>query len=248
MSTHIGAKKGQIADVVLLPGDPLRAAWLAKKFLKAPETVHDVRGMPCYTGFRHCFRALPGQLACTKKLISIQSSGMGMPSLGIYVEELARDFGVKKIIRLGTCGALQEKINLRDIIIAMGACSDSASNIHRFGPAMSFAPIADPALYRDAVLQAEDRGLPFHTGNVFATDDFYDHSEPPRWQKFARYGALAVEMETAKLYTLAAYYGIQALSLLVVSDHLAREEKPLTSEERVTCCSDIAMIALSIVA
>ena len=217
MSLHINAEKGAIAPVVLLAGDPLRAKFLAEKYLENPLCYNDVRAMYGYTG----------SYKGTK--ISVQGTGMGMPSIAIYAQELMDEYGVNQLIRIGSCGAMQEDISLGDIILAQGACSDSAFNRRRFD-GDDYAPLASFDLLQKAVNLAKGKALKVHTGNILSSDFFYN--DPlDTWKKWAAYGVLAVEMESTALYTLAAARGAQALSILTVSDHLVSGEM-LDSETR----------------
>ncbi len=232
MSTHIGAKTGEIAEAVLLPGDPLRAKFIAENFLENPVCYNEIRGMYGFTG------------TYKGKRVSVQGTGMGQPSLSIYVNELFRFYGVQKAIRVGTTGAVQESTNLRDIIIAMSACSDSALNVHRFGGRL-FAPTASFNLVKKAYDVALAKGITPLVGPVTSSDTFYDDEES--WKLWARYGILGIEMEAAELYTLAAKFGREALALLTVSDHIAKGTST-TSEERQTTFRGMMEIALETVA
>ncbi len=231
MSLHIGARRGEIAETVFLAGDPLRAEWFAKTFLKNVVCYNTVRGMLGYTGMFDEVR------------VSVQGTGMGMPSLSIYVNELAKYFRVNRMIRIGSAGSLQKNIHCRDIVLAQASCSDSAM-LSRTFQGMSFAPIADFRLLRKAKDVADKLGIKrVKVGNVFATDKFYDEDEPPAWKIFARYGVLAIEMETALLYTLAAEKGFQALTILTISDEMLTG-KQLSPEEKRCGFSDMVKIAL----
>ena len=231
MSVHIGAKEGDVAETVLMPGDPMRAKFVAETFLENPVCYNEVRGMYGFTG------------TFEGKRVSVQGSGMGQPSLSIYATELIRDYGAKQLIRIGSCGALQDNINLRDIVIGMSASTDSNMNRQRFGQ-MDFAPCADYDLLERCIATARERNLTFHAGNVFSSDAFYP-ADPEAWKLHARFGILAVEMETAMLYTIAAGFGVKALTVLTVSDHLGRSEA-MPSEERERGFSDMAKLALSL--
>jgi purine-nucleoside phosphorylase len=217
MSIHIGAKPGQIAEAVLLPGDPLRAQFVAEKYLEKAECHSRVRGMLGFTGLYKGRR------------VSVQGTGMGIPSLSIYVHELAADYGAKRLIRIGTCGALREEIALGDVLLAMAAGTDSAINRLRFGGA-DFAPAASFELLLRAYEIARARGVPVRVGTVLTGDLFYT-DDPDFWKLWARYGVLAAEMETAALYTIAAGFGVQALSILTASDSLVTGATA-TAEER----------------
>jgi purine-nucleoside phosphorylase len=229
MSLHIGADQGQIADTILLPGDPLRAKFIAETYLENPSCYNEVRGMYGYTGG---YKGMQ---------VSVQGTGMGVPSIAIYVNELIRDYGVKTLMRVGSCGSIQEALKLRDIIFAVGACTDSAMNKNRFG-GRDFSPTADFGLLRTAVTAAEEKKLAYHAGNVFTTDLFY-HDDPDYWKDWAAYGVLAIEMETTALYTLAAKYGARALSILTVSDNIVTGGK-LSTEDREKTFTDMMEVAL----
>ncbi|MGM0419458.1 MAG: purine-nucleoside phosphorylase [Bacillota bacterium] len=231
MSVHIGAKQGDIAETVLLPGDPLRAKFIAENYLEDVKCYNEVRGMYGYTG------------TYQGKKVSAQGSGMGMASLSIYVNELIRDYGVNKIMRVGSCGAISDRVEIRDVILAKGACSNSKMNDIRFN-GQSYSPTADFHLLKDAYEVAKANQVNVTVGNIYSSDMFYQ--DDPKWHKVWRqYGVLAVEMETAELYTLAAKYGIQALSLLTVSDSLVTGEET-TAEERERTFTDMMEIALTI--
>jgi purine-nucleoside phosphorylase len=217
MSIHIAAQKSQIADKILLPGDPLRAKFVAENYLDNPVCFNEVRNMFGYTG---SYKGKP---------VSVMGTGMGMPSLSIYVHELIREYGVKRLIRIGTCGGMQEYVKLRDIVLAMSASTDSAVNRQRFG-GMDYAPTASFNLLKAAWDAAAAHRLRVFAGPVLSSDMFYTE-DPEQWKLWAKFGVLAVEMETAELYTLAAKYGCEALSVLTISDHLITGEAT-TSEER----------------
>ncbi|WP_172299357.1 purine-nucleoside phosphorylase [Pseudoruegeria sp. HB172150] len=229
MTIHIGAEPGDIAETVLLPGDPRRAEWAANTFLDAPRCVNEVRGMLGYTG------TWMGQP------VTVHGSGMGMPSLSIYVNELIRDYGAKTIIRIGSAGAMQESVAMRDLVFAMTATSLSTPSLGFFRE-LNFAPSADFGLLRAAVAAAEARGMPHHVGGIYSSDVFYDE-RPDLNEALVRHGVLAVEMETAELYTLAARYGARALSVLTISDHLLTGED-LPSDDREKSFGDMVEVAL----
>jgi purine-nucleoside phosphorylase len=231
MSLHIGAAAGDIAETVLLPGDPLRARFVAETFLENPVCYTQVRGMTGYTGLYK------------GKRVSVQGTGMGMPSHGIYVHELINSYGAKQLIRIGSCGSYRKEIPLRSIVLAMSVSTDSAMNALRFR-GMSFAPTADFGLLLRAREAALALGVPVFAGNVFSSDTFYD-DDPEAWKLWAAYGVLAVEMETAILYTLAAKFGIKALSVLTVSDNFP-EKTAASQEERQTSFQDMMKIALEL--
>ncbi|MEV0267508.1 MAG: purine-nucleoside phosphorylase [Hamadaea sp.] len=230
MSTHIGAKPGEIAERVLMPGDPLRAKWIAETFLEDAKCYSTVRNMFGFTGK---YRGVD---------VSIQGSGMGMPSASIYAHELINEYGVKTLIRVGSCGALSESLNLRDVIAANGSATDSNMNRVRFDGLVDYAPVADFGLLRKAVEVAESRGIEMHVGPVLAADAFYT-DRPDLYDKLADYGVLAVEMESAALYTIAARFRARALTLLTVSDHIKRGEAT-TSQEREQTFSQMVEVAL----
>ena len=219
MSTHIGAKEGQIAQTVLLPGDPLRAKFIAETFLENIECYNEVRGMLGYTG------------TYKGKHISVQGTGMGQPSLSIYVNELFLFYGVQTAIRVGTCGAVHKKTKVRDVILAASACTDSALMNQRFG-SLHFAPTADFDLLEKARAVALKKKVTHHVGTVASSDLFYD--ENSNWKLWAQYGVLGIEMEAAELYTLAAKFERKALAILTVSDHIATGESTSAEERQVT--------------
>lgn len=231
MSTHIGAKEGDIAETVLLPGDPLRAKFIAETYLEKPICYNEIRGMYGFTGLYK------------GKKISVQGTGMGQPSLSIYVNELFQFYGVKTAVRVGTAGAVQESTNLRDIVIAMSACTDSSLNTHRFD-GRHYAPTASFRLVKAAYDAATAKGVKPLVGSVASSDQFYDEKET--WKLWARYGVLAIEMEAAELYTLAAKFGRDALAILTVSDHIAKGTAT-TAEERQTTFRTMMEIALDAV-
>lgn len=229
MAVHIGAKPGDIAETVLMPGDPYRARWAAEKFLENPKLVNEVRGMLGYTGIWRGNR------------VTIQGSGMGMPSLSIYTNELIREYGAKSLIRIGSCGGMQEKVKLRDVIIAMTATSISTPSKGVFRE-VNFAPCADWSLLSAAVEAAENKGVSIHVGGIYSTDTFYDE-RPDLNEQMTRHDILGVEMEAAELYTLAARFGVRALAVLTVSDHLQTGEA-LPAEDRERSFGDMVEIAL----
>ncbi|MBI5465900.1 MAG: purine-nucleoside phosphorylase [Candidatus Kerfeldbacteria bacterium] len=233
MATHINTQNGQIAETVFLPGDPKRAELIAQQFLTNIVRYNDVRNMWGFTGTDHA----------SGKLVSVQGGGMGQPSNGIYISELAKFLGVKKIIRLGTTGSYQENVKLHDLVIAMGGCTDSGMNRLRFN-GMNFAPIASWNLLYQAFRVAQEMKLNVHVGNVLGTDFFYD--APYDWKIWARYEVLSVDMEVAELYTLAAFHHIEALSICTVSDNLVTGQR-LSPEERELCYPNMVRIALRLV-
>jgi len=233
MSIHIGAKENEIADKVLLPGDPLRAKYIAETFLDDVYCYNELRGMLGFTGTYQGER------------VSVQGTGMGIPSISIYVHELIESYNVKTLVRVGTCGAFQEDIKVRDVILAMSASTDSAVNKIRF-KGLDFAPTANFHLLKKAYDIATEKNLPVHVGSVFTSDTFYNDDEETS-KLFGRYGTLAVEMETAALYTIAAKGKARALSILTVSDHLITGELT-TAEERQTTFEQMIKLALDTVA
>jgi len=233
MSTHIGAQPGEIAERVLMPGDPLRAKWIAETYLEDAKCYTTVRNMLGFTGTYQGVR------------VSVQGSGMGMPSASIYAHELLAEYGVRTLIRVGSCGALAEDLKLRDVLAAIGASTDSAMNRVRFDGLIDYAPVADFGLLRAAVDVAERRGLAMRVGPVLAADAFYT-DRPDLYDTLADYGVLAVEMETAALYTIAAKFRARALTILTVSDHIKTGERT-TAEEREQSFTDMVEIALDTV-
>jgi purine-nucleoside phosphorylase len=229
MSIHIEAKKGDIAEVILLPGDPLRAQFIAENFLENPVQYNRVRNMFGFTGIYK------------GKRVSVQGTGMGIPSISIYVNELFRDYGVKRAIRIGTAGSMQENVRLRDLVIALSASTDSGVNKIRFD-GRSFAPTASFNLVKTAYEAAAARNWKALVGPVLSSDMFYTE-DPEDWKRWARYGVLAVEMECAELYTLAAKYGREALALLTISDSLINHEIT-TPEERQSTFTRMMEVAL----
>jgi purine-nucleoside phosphorylase len=233
MSTHIGAEPGEIAERVLLPGDPLRAKWIAETYLTDAKCYSTVRNMFGFTG---TYQGVT---------VSVQGSGMGMPSASIYSHELINDYGVKTLIRVGSCGALAESLELRDVIAANGASTDSAMNRVRFDGLVDYAPVADFGLLRTAVDVAARRGIEMQVGPVLAADAFYT-DRPDLYDRLADYGVLAVEMESAALYTIAARYRARALTILTVSDHIKRGTHT-SAQEREQTFGQMVEIALDTV-
>jgi purine-nucleoside phosphorylase len=230
MSTHINAPAGSIAATVLLPGDPLRAQYMAENFLTDVVRYNEVRAAYGYTGIYR------GQK------VSIQATGMGMPSISIYATELMRDYGVERLLRTGTCGGLAPEVKLRDIVLTQAATTDSSMIVNTFGPGVSFAPTGDFDLLRKAASIAEERKLSFHVGNVLGEDQFYN--EYLDRDKLAEYGVLATEMEVPALYLLAAKFHRHALGIMTVSDHLVRDEH-LSAEERQTTLNQMIELSLA---
>jgi purine-nucleoside phosphorylase len=229
VTIHIGAKPGEIAETVLLPGDPRRAKWAAETFLSDAVCVNEVRGMLGYTG---TWKGHP---------VTIHGTGMGMPSLSIYVNELIRDHGCNTLIRIGSCGGMQPWVKVRDVILAM-TCSSLSTPSRGIFRELNFAPAADWSLLRAAAAAAERTGAATHVGGIYSSDVFYDE-RPDLNEQMQRHGILAVEMEAAELYTLAARHGRRALAVLTVSDHLLTGEA-LPSDERERSFGDMVEIAL----
>ena len=232
MTPHIEAKRGDYAEAVLLPGDPLRAKWIAEEFLEAPRQVNGLRNCLGFTGR---YRGRP---------VSVQATGMGQPSLAIYIHELITVYGAKLLIRVGTCGGLSAKLKARDLVLAMTACTDSAMNRAVFG-AFDFAPPVDFALLRAAVDIAEERGLRWHVGNMLSTDVFYHTDWRAAYGVLIAHGVLAVEMETSTLYTLAARHGVRALSACAMSDNLVTGES-ISPADRQSSLTDLVKLALDV--
>ncbi|MFC0301021.1 purine-nucleoside phosphorylase [Virgibacillus soli] len=230
MSIHIGAKQGEIADKILLPGDPLRAKYIAETFLEDAKLYNEVRGMYGYTG------------TYKGEKVSVQGTGMGAPSISIYVNELIQSYGVKKLVRVGTCGALQKDVHVRDVILAQAATTDSRQNQLIFN-GIDYSPIAHFDLLKNAYDVGAEKGMTMHVGNVFTSDTFYRDNAEEVNTLLAKYNVLAIEMETSALYTLATKFDCQALSVLTVSDHIITGEET-TSEERQTTFHDMMEIAL----
>jgi len=231
MSIHIGAEPGQIAPTVLLPGDPRRARWIAETFLDDATCYSEVRGMYGFTG---TWQGHP---------VSVQGSGMGQPSMSIYVNELFSEYDVQQVVRVGSCGALTEKLAIRDVVIASATCTDSSMNRLRFH-GLDYAPVADFGLLRAAADAAQARtDVTTHVGLIFSGDTFYNPREELMAPMVA-HGVLAVEMEASALYTLAASYGRKALAICTVSDHIVTGEVT-TAEERQETFGAMVDIALT---
>ncbi|WP_439121376.1 purine-nucleoside phosphorylase [Marivita sp.] len=230
MTVHIGAQIGEIAETVLMPGDPYRAKWAAETFLTDVRLVNEVRGMLGFTG---TWNGHP---------VTIQGSGMGMPSLSIYANELIRDYGAKTLIRIGSCGGMQPHVGIRDVIIAMTASTLSTPSRGIFKE-LNFAPCADWSLLQAAVAAAKAKGTKTHVGGIYSSDVFYDE-RPDLNEQMTRHGILGVEMEAAELYNLAARHSVRALAVLTVSDHLQTGEA-LPSEDRERSFGDMVEIALT---
>ena len=226
---HINAKDGAFAETVLMPGDPLRAKYIAETYLENAELVTDVRNMFGYTGFYKGRR------------VSVMGHGMGIPSCSIYTKELITEYGVKNIIRIGSCGAVRTDVQVRDVIIGMGACTDSKVNRMRFKD-HDFAAIADFGLLSNAVTAAETLGIPVKVGNLFSADLFYT-PDPQMFDVMEKFGILGVEMEAAGIYGVAAEYGAKALAICTVSDHIKTGEQT-SAEERQNTFDEMMKIAL----
>ncbi|KKC33460.1 purine-nucleoside phosphorylase [Devosia psychrophila] len=232
MTPHNHAKAGDYAEAVLLPGDPLRAKWIAETFFDDAKLVNSVRNCLGYTG------------TWKGKSVSVQASGMGQPSLAIYVHELINVYGVKTLIRVGTCGGLNAKVKVRDLILAQGASTDSSIVKGRFG-AFNFAPIADFELLRSAASKAEEKGMRYHAGNMLSSDIFYHADGMAGYDKLPEHGVLGVEMEAAALYTLAARFGVKALTICTMTDCLITKEE-IDAEQRQTSLRDMVEVALDV--
>ena len=229
MSNHIAAKKGEIAETVLMPGDPLRAKFIAENFLEDAECYSEIRNMYGFTGR---YKGVP---------ISIQGSGMGMPSMGIYSYELINDYNVKRIIRIGTAGSFHKDIKIKDIVLGLSASTDSNFS-HLFKADGTYAPTASWDLILRAKKAADELEIPVHAGNIVSSDVFYKMQED-WWKTWQRLGVLAVEMEAAALYMHAAWFGIDALAILTISDHFVTGERA-TAEERQNSFTNMMKIAL----
>lgn len=230
MSIHLEAQKGEIAETVLMPGDPLRAKWIAETFLENPNCYNKIRGMLGYTG------------TYQGKRVSVQGSGMGMPSSMIYFHELIKDYGVRNIIRVGSAGSYQKEVELNDVVLAMAASTTSGINNSRFINS-DYSPTANFELFQKAVNYAQQQNIPIKAGNVLSSDEFYV-DDPNEYKLWAQYGILCVEMETAGLYTIAAKYKVRALSILTISDSLVTGES-LSALKRETSFRDMVEIALA---
>ena len=229
MTVHIGAKEGQIAETVLMPGDPYRAKWVAEHFLEDADCVNEVRGMLGFTGTWNGHR------------VTVQGSGMGMPSLSIYANELIRDYGAKTLIRIGSCGGMQPQVKVRDVVIAM-TCTTVGTPSNTIFRELNYSPCADYGLLEAAVAAARSKDCGVHVGGIYSSDTFYDE-RPDLTEQMTRHGVLGVEMEAAELYTLAARHGVRALGIMTVSDHLQTGEA-LPSDQREKSFGDMVEIAL----
>ncbi|WP_426349720.1 purine-nucleoside phosphorylase [Alloiococcus sp. CFN-8] len=232
MSTHIGAKPGEIAESILLPGDPLRAKFIAENYLEDVKCYNEVRGMLGFTGYYK------------GKRVSVQGTGMGIPSISIYANELVKFYGVKNLIRVGTCGAIKEDLKVRDIILAMSASTNSSVNKMRFN-GMDYAATASFELLHKAYTKSKEMGLEVKSGNILSSDVFYNDI-PDSWKLWAKYGVMAIEMESAELYTIAAREGVNALSILTVSDSIVTNEET-SAEERQKTFNKMMELALETV-
>ncbi len=230
MTPHLEAAPDDYAETVLLPGDPLRAKWIAETYFDQPRQVNGVRNCLGFTG---TYRGAP---------VSVQATGMGQPSLGIYVHELLTSYGVKNLIRVGTCGALTDKVGLRDIVLGTAASTDSAMNRDVLAP-FNFAPCADYTLLSRAAGLAAERGLTWHAGGIVSSDVFYHPAGKDVYAPLAAHGVLAVEMEAATLYTLAARAGARALAICAVSDSLVTG-KQISAGDRQSSLDELVTLAL----
>lgn len=228
MSTHINAPEGAIADKILLPGDPLRAKFIAENFLEDAKCYNEVRGMFGFTG---TYKGVK---------VSVQGTGMGQPSLSIYVTELFKFYNVQKAIRIGTCGSINENVHVRDIILGNGACTDSSLQSQRFG-LLHYSPVPDFELLDNAYHLSKEMKLNSVVAPLISSDRFYDDNE--NWKLWKKYGVAGVEMEAAELYTLAAQFNRKALAICTVSDHIITGEAT-TAEERQTTFKDMMTLAL----
>ena len=232
MSVHLEAKKGEIAETVLLPGDPMRAKWIADTFLKEVFQYNDVRGMLGFTG------------NYKGKKVSVQGTGMGIPSTLIYTHELITVYGVKNLIRVGSAGSYQKEVKIRDIVLAMSASTNSGLNTIRFNGA-DYAPTASFKLFQKAIEVAKEKNILLKAGGILSSDEFYA-DEFESYKKWADYGVLCVEMETSGLYTVAAKHNVNALSILTISDSLVTKQRT-TAEEREQTFTEMVEIALELV-
>ena len=232
MTPHNEAKPGDYAEAVLLPGDPLRAKWIAETFFESPRQVNGVRNCLGFTG------------SWKGKPVSVQATGMGQPSFAIYVHELLTFYGMKKAIRVGTAGGLNAKVKVRDVIIAQGACSDSTIIREGFG-SYAYAPIADYGLLRDAADRAEAAKLRAHVGNIVSSDIFYHEDGLATYGPLIKAGVIGVEMEAATLYTLAARAGARALAICTMTDCLITGEE-ISANDRQSSLKDMVTLALDV--
>jgi len=229
---HMNAAAGDFAETVLMPGDPLRAKYIADTYLEGARRVTDVRNMWGFTGE---YKGQP---------VSVMAHGMGIPSVSIYVHELINEYGVKRVIRVGSCGTSHPDVKLRDIIIGMGACTDSSVNRMRFG-GYDYAPIASFDLVRNAVAAAEQQEVRYHAGNLFSADLFYT-PDPDMFETMAKYNVYGIEMEAAGIYPIAAEYDVEALAICTVSDDIP-SGNALSVEDRQTTFNEMILVALETV-
>jgi purine-nucleoside phosphorylase len=230
MSVHIAAKQGEIAETILLPGDPLRAKHVAETYLQDVFCYNEIRGMLGYTGYYN------------GKRISVQGTGMGIPSISIYVNELVREYEVKNLIRIGTAGSFQENIKIKDIVVAIAASTTSAVNWNKF-KGSDFAPTCDFDLLLKTYFAAQKLNIPIKAGNILSSDEFYE-DDTQYYKKWAAYGVLCVEMETAALYTIAAKFRAKALGIFTISDNLITKEFA-SAGDRQNAYNDMALLALN---
>ena len=233
MTPHINAKEEDIAKIVLAPGDPLRAKYIAENFLENYRLVNTVRNILAYTG------------TYKGKRVSVQGTGMGLPSHSIYVNELIKFYGAKRLIRIGSAGSINDNVNVRDLVLAQSASTNSGINKRRF-QGLDYAPTANFELLYDAYNIAKNKGVNVKVGNVLCSVLFYDVTYGFGGKNWAEYGCLAIEMETAELYTLAAKYNVEALSILTISDHVFRGEET-SPEERQNTFTDMMEVALQLI-
>lgn len=229
---HMNASPGDFAESVLMPGDPLRAKYIADTYLDDARRVTDVRNMWGFTG---SYKGVP---------VSVMAHGMGIPSVSIYCSELITEYGAKRLIRVGSCGTSHPDVKLRDVLIAMGACTDSGVNRMRFG-GYDFAPLATFSLVENAVQAAKENKVRYHVGNIFSADLFYT-PDPEMFATMAKYNVLGVEMEAAGIYPLAAEHGVEALAVCTVSDDIVSGDA-LSSDERQTTFDEMITVALETV-
>jgi purine-nucleoside phosphorylase, family 1 (deoD) len=233
MSTHINAKSGDIAKKILLPGDPMRAKFIAENYLDNPVCFNTVRGMLGFTG------------GYKGEIISVMGTGMGIPSISIYITELMTQYGVETLVRIGTCGSMQTDIKIKDVILAQSASTDSGF-LHHIFPG-NFAPTADFGLLKTAYEKAETLGIDARVGNILSSDMFYGEELVSKTELWIKYGVMGVEMEAAALYTLAKKHGCRALALLTVSDSIVSNEPEMSSEDREKTLDNMIRIALETV-
>ena len=229
---HMNAAPGDFAETVLMPGDPLRAQYIAETYLDGARRVTDVRNMWGFTGE---YKGMP---------VSVMAHGMGIPSVSIYCTELITEYGARRLVRVGSCGTSHPDVKLRDVLIAMGACTDSNVNRMRFG-GYDLAPLATFSLVQNAVKAAEDNNVRYHVGNIFSADLFYT-PDPDMFETMAKYNVLGVEMEAAGIYPLAAEHGVEALAVCTVSDDICTGDA-LSSDERQTTFDEMILVALEAV-